>query len=373
MFYFLHLHKCAGSTFVDLAESNGVVLFKPNANGNPLNPLTGKRWAFWEWDEIEQRYLASSQHFGFIANERELGREHEFYEGVTYVVNLRDPIERMLSHFEWRYRDKFDSERSAHERAKAFVDYVGSHKSVWWAENYFVHALTHSSGKSGRTERPALDLLSLAKKRLENFDRIFFVDRFDSDVLAMKAYGWTPAERRLKSLSSDGAARASVRDALSEFPDMLKRILSRNEDDLELYAYARRIADERGRAVPARRFTASRHERPESNRFEFLLFCAHEAHVLGRSAECRELLASARDLATPADLDGIERGAFVETAAARFASPVKAAARPARQAIKDERVATKSAARDAKKQRKLEKQEKKREHKKAKAARKAAS
>jgi hypothetical protein len=156
MFYFLHLHKCAGSSFVDLAQSNGVKLFKPNGNGNPLNPLTGRRWAFWEWDEIEQRYFASSQHFGLIANERELGRDHEFYDGVTYVVILRDPIERMLSHFEWRYRDKLDGERTPRGRAEAFAEYMGNQKSVWWAENYFVHAFTHSSGRSGAAARPAV-------------------------------------------------------------------------------------------------------------------------------------------------------------------------------------------------------------------------
>jgi hypothetical protein len=375
MFYFLHLHKCAGSSFVDLAQSNGVKLFTPNGNGNPLNPLTGRRWAFWEWDEAEQRYLASSQHFGLIANERELGREHEFYEGVTYVVILRDPIERMLSHFEWRYRETLKGNRTTRDRAKAFTDYLQNHKSVWWAENYFVHAFTYSSGRNGAAARPAADLLGLAKQRLENFDHIFFVDRFDADVGAMHTYGWKPVERRLKSLTGGGPTRAGVREALLEFSDVWNKIRSRNEDDFDLYAHARTLADRRDRRqVPNRKFTVSRHERPESDRFEFLLYCAYEAHVLGESADSRMLLGEALQHAADDDLDGQSRETFVDTALARFAVPARAAVRPERQTARDQRVASKSAARAEKAQRKLEKKEKKeqrRAHKEAKAAKKA--
>jgi hypothetical protein len=371
MFYFLHLHKCAGTTFVDLAKTSGVRLFKPNGNGNPLNPLTGRRFAFWEWDEREQRYFLSSRQYGLVANERELGRDHEFYEGVTYVVILRDPVERMLSHFEWRYRDTLDHDRSPKERARAFVDYVQSHKSVWWAENYFVHALTFSSGKSGQAQRGDAELFELAKKRLQNFEHIFFVDRFDSDVTAMQAYGWAAPERRLKSIGPEGTARSSVSAALEEFPDMHKKILARNEDDLELYAFARKLAAKRSpKDVPARKFTISRHERPESDNFEFNLFCAYEAHVGGKAEECRELLDLARSCGIPDEIEDIDAASYIATAVARFNAPKASPVRPARKAFKDGKVAAKSAERQAKLERRAAKQERKKLHQKDKVAKK---
>jgi hypothetical protein len=204
---------------------------------------------------------------------------------------------------------------------------------------------------------------------------IFFVDRFDSDVGAMQAYGWSPGDRRLKSLAAGGVARGSVRDALRELEDVWKKLQAQNEDDFELYAYARKLADKRDhRQIPGRRFTASLRGRPESDRFEFLLYCAYEAHALGQPDDVRALLGQALRRASDEDLAGFDRGGFADAAIAAFASPAKAAPRPERQVARNERQAAKSAARGAKMQRKLQKKEKKEQkqaQKSAKAAKKA--
>ena len=52
LIWFQHVHKAAGTLVVNLAKENGEVLFKNNANGNPLDE-NGDRLELWNYSAEE--------------------------------------------------------------------------------------------------------------------------------------------------------------------------------------------------------------------------------------------------------------------------------------------------------------------------------
>ena len=69
---------------IGLARTN-VFLFRPEATGNPLNPLTGERISYWLRNADEQQYFLTA------------GAGESFFDGVIYCTILRDPIDLLFS------------------------------------------------------------------------------------------------------------------------------------------------------------------------------------------------------------------------------------------------------------------------------------
>src|SRR6185312_15252061 len=130
--YFLHITKCAGTSFVTLARKN-VSLFRPGANGNPLNPLTSKRLRYWTWTPAEQRYFLSSGLCELVANENQLGADFEFYADVRYITILRDPLDRLFSEYQFRMRP--DKTKSIEERGRLFANFLERDQGTRWRRN----------------------------------------------------------------------------------------------------------------------------------------------------------------------------------------------------------------------------------------------
>src|ERR1044071_8786024 len=140
MFYFLHITKCAGSSFIQLARKN-VSLYFPNANGNPLNPLTGQRLNYWCWSPAEQCYFLTTPLWQLVANEREMGRDAPFIDGVVYVPVLREPLDRIFSEYQFTIERPYQ-ERPLEERGRRFALFL-KNRGTRWRRNTLLRTLTY--------------------------------------------------------------------------------------------------------------------------------------------------------------------------------------------------------------------------------------
>ena len=317
MFYFLHITKCAGTSFIALARKN-VSLFRPCANGNPLNPLTSNRLQFWTWSPEEQRYFLSSGLCELIANENQLGVHHQFYEGTSYITILRDPLDRLFSEYQFRSRGP-ENDVPLEVRGQKFAAFLENERGVSWRRNTLVTALSYRGGDS--TER-----LEVAKQRLLQFDHVFLTDCLSEDMKALAKYGWDHLQVPWKNTpaGAENAAGWSVaREALRDYPKLLEQLSAEHALDLELFAFAQAhfgphvvsIAGKERMPLPTPR------EMPESDNFEFLLYCAYEAHLKGDESGCIALLDRAGRFPEADEIFEGRSKNFVKRALQRFSAP----------------------------------------------------
>ncbi|HEX5422577.1 MAG TPA: sulfotransferase family 2 domain-containing protein [Candidatus Acidoferrales bacterium] len=317
MFYFLHITKCAGTSFIALARKN-VSLFRPCANGNPLNPLTSNRLQFWTWQPDEQRHFLSSGLCELIANENQLGLHHQFYEGVIHITILRDPLDRLFSEYQFRSRGP-ENDVPLEMRGRRFAAFLENERGVSWRRNTLVTALSYRGGDS--TER-----LDLAKQRLLQFDHVFLTDTLSEDMKVLGKYGWDHLQVPWKNTpaGTEKAAGWSVaREALRDHPKLLEQLSAEHSLDLELFAFAKAHFARRAANVeqPQRAPLPSTREMPESDNFEFLLYCAYEAHLKGDESGCMTFLSRAGRFPEADEIFEGRGKAFVKRALQRFSAP----------------------------------------------------
>lgn len=317
MFYFLHVSKSAGSSFIALARKN-VTMFLPNANGNPINHVTGERLKYWKWTPEEQHHFLTAGTWQLVANENQLGHKHEFFDGVRYIVILREPLDRLFS--AWQFAiEKPDKEVPLEERGRKFAQFLHNEKGINWRRNYLVNTLTYQD----RNQSP--ERLEIAKQRLAQFDHVFLMDDLATDIRALAHDGWTQLDLPWRNTAAPGEANwSAARAALADHPDLLEGLTQANEHDLALYAYARALVERRRAAPPQveRRKVPDR-VMPESDNFEFIVACAYEAFLKQDMPGCRKLLKRADSLPEASTMDPPRRD-FVEFALRRFAAPDRA-------------------------------------------------
>jgi hypothetical protein len=317
MLYFLHVSKCAGSSFIALARQN-LRLFVPNANGNPINLVTGERLKFWRWAPEEQHYFLSSDAWQLVANENQLGRTVDFFEDVTYVTILREPIDRLFS--QWQFAvEKPSKDESLEERGRKFAHFLQSESGMNWRRNYLLATLTYQERQDPRR-------LELAKERLEQFDHVFLMDTLGEDIRVLAKHGWSNVDLPWRNTAAPGEASwSAARAALSGHPDLLKRLIETHAEDIELYDYARAMTQRR-KSEPAKieQRVALTRQMPESDNFEFVIICAYEAHLNGDEVRCRELLKQAETLPDAAEVNIRKNRNLTEFALRRFGAPERA-------------------------------------------------
>jgi hypothetical protein len=318
MLYFLHISKCAGSSFITLARKN-LRLFTPNANGNPINLVTGERLAYWKWAPEEQQYFLSSDAWQLVANENQLGRKAEFFAGVTYVTILREPIDRLFS--QWQFAvEKPGKDEPLEERGRKFARFLQTESGRSWKRNYLLATLTYQGHRDPQR-------LAIAKQRLEQFDHVFLMDSLAEDIRVLANDGWTDVDLPWRNTAAPGEASwSAARAALSGHPDVLERLLETHAEDIELYDYARALVERRKAERPQlkRHPAISHREIPDSDNLEFIVICAYEAHLNGDEARCRELLKQAEKLPEAAEVNIRKNPNLTEFALRRFSAPQRA-------------------------------------------------
>jgi hypothetical protein len=314
MIYFLHISKCAGSSFIALARRNAR-LFQPNANGNPINPVSGERVKFWRWTPKEQHYFLSSPAWDLVANENQLGPRVKFLDGVSYVTILREPLDRLFS--AWQFAvEKPGKEEPLEERGRKYAQFLRA-DGLQWRRNYLLSTITYQERHNGR------ERLAIAKQRLEQFDHVFLMDTLAADVGAMAREGWTHLDLPWRNTAAPGEVSwSAARAALRDYPDLLQALIAHNQEDIELYDFACELVARRktGRVELARDLAGER-EMPDSDDFEFLVCCAYEAYLQNDEARCTEILGTAEKHPDASEVDIRMNKTLSEFALRRFGAP----------------------------------------------------
>ena len=146
----------------------------------------------------------------------------------TYITFLRDPVERIISHF---YYVRSSPAHYFHEQSRrlnlaAFVEYC--------SDNDQTRQLAGRCGVPSARTNPT-EMLEVAKGNLaEHFVAVGITEDFDRSIVLMKrVLGWRHAFYVRENVSRDHPRR----DELSR--EALDAIRGHNELDLDLYQYAR--------------------------------------------------------------------------------------------------------------------------------------
>jgi len=176
--YYLHLHKCGGTSFCKTARLNGEQgNFKDNCNVQPDQRCCGKI------DTIEDQIaFAKKTSYSVVANEQYMMNDmvHSHYR---YVTSLRSAKARYLSHY--RHANPRDS------------------YNVWLRSQPDNWNTRHICG-TRCVQRPQLYItradFDYTLKRLRNFDNVLFLDDWNAtfNQLASKI-GWKPWKNNMYS------------------------------------------------------------------------------------------------------------------------------------------------------------------------------
>lgn len=181
MIYFLHIHKCGGSTFVNLATKNGEILHNPNKNGNPYG-TDGKIIPFWNYSKTELEKFFSSSNFTFCSNETCLKYMH-CDKSIKYVSIIRHPIDIIISCYHHQ-NEGTKSNISFHDfvKKKKLLE-RGKLSLQDYETQYFNNPLIfYFSGCSD---------IQIAMENAKKFDAIICLDNYKKDIRIMQEIaGW---------------------------------------------------------------------------------------------------------------------------------------------------------------------------------------
>ncbi|MBN1536756.1 MAG: glycosyltransferase [Anaerolineales bacterium] len=165
---------------------------------------------------------------------------HEYMpQPCKYVTMLREPIDRVISHY---YYAKRTSNHYLYEKIAAenitLKDYV-TRQLTLEVNNGQTRLLAELNHPVPYGEAPQ-ELLESAKQNLSDyFVMMGLMERFDESLLIMKRlFGWDDVFYERKNVSKE-------RSAINELPaDVLDVIVAHNQLDIELYKHVQALLDE---------------------------------------------------------------------------------------------------------------------------------
>lgn len=236
-------------------ENPEVLLFLhiPKTGGSTLRRILARIYPLWETVRIYPPRMGDPEGYlrKVLADEERTvscvvghfpyGLHESIPLSSTYLTMVRDPVDRVLSHYHFMRRTE---DHPLHERAGSMTvrEYVGD-PSRWDVDNGQVRYLTdnltlpHDRRYKELGERH----LREAKRVLEQEDVIVgTTNRFDLSVLlAADRLGW-PAPHYIRR--NVGSERPRAEDLTEE---TLRLIKDRNRLDMELHRYAQKLLEKR--------------------------------------------------------------------------------------------------------------------------------
>ena len=221
---FLHIPKAAGTTLHSILESH----YPPANTYSIYDPdLPAKEFAAWPREKREPiRLLKGHVAFGL----------HEYLVGeTTYITVLRDPVERVKSHY--YYAKRYPTHylyKEITERNMSLKDYATARLSDE-LDNGQVRMLAGIvSDKDVALGACSAGLLKQAQQNIErHFAVTGLAERFDESLALMAirlGWDWIPSYESLNVAPEKGQVDADTREAIERA----------NPLDCELYAWAKR-------------------------------------------------------------------------------------------------------------------------------------
>ena len=184
LIWFQHIHKAAGTLVVNLARANGEILYKNNANGNPLDEH-GERIELWKYDEGQLKSFVDSceqERVTFVATEhgspdfKVLHRDSR----VVLLTTLRDPLSRAVSNYNHAYF-------GGYTKASNIGDFL-SESRFFMSDNFYVR--TFSRKEQFPLEAISEEDLETAKGALALFDLVLLLGKIDLLTTLSEEFGW---------------------------------------------------------------------------------------------------------------------------------------------------------------------------------------
>lgn len=226
--FFQHMHKAGGTVFCRVAFENDV-RFGKNDNCNPLD-ASGKLIALNQLSISDQLRAIDRDKKKMIGNEAFLPASRTpLGDRLSYVVELRDPLNRWLSHFYHMVRDKRAKLREGVDRYQDGFD----RRNI--LDNFYVRMLTGVDWEVDVTRQH----FERALEVLNEFAIVFPAERLSEAVPLLKQLlGWKVFNiHETSDRVKEGEVRSS--NATKELdPIVLEKLKYRERFDIELYDYA---------------------------------------------------------------------------------------------------------------------------------------
>jgi len=222
---FLHIPKVGGTTVTNILLNQYERDRHLRLHGG-LNSDSIKK--FRQLSNAEKRYIRIiSGHIGF-------GIHHGYPCKTTYFTLLRDPVERVISHYYYvsRSPDNYLYERVTKNKI-SLEQYITEEmiKEINDSQVRFLSGI----GFHFDFNRCPNDLLELAKILLDEFFIVAgLVEHFDETMLLLKrALNWLPPVYSRQNTTRDRPKRKEIE------PEVIKLIKDHNRLDLKLYRYVK--------------------------------------------------------------------------------------------------------------------------------------
>jgi Sulfotransferase family len=218
---FLHLPKTAGSTVVRLLEreygSDAVLSLYDSTFGDEFSELAADRAA-------RTRAIAGHFYFGV----------HEHVPGpCRYFTFLREPIERIVSHYHFvrRQPKHYLYEAATSMSIGGYVEFCGAAEP-----NNDQTRLLAGRETASLDGACSPEMLPVAERNLDRHCVVGLTDEFDRSLLLLAhAFGW----RRPYYVKQNVSGRDRRREELDD--ETRGAIVARNSLDIELYRYGREL------------------------------------------------------------------------------------------------------------------------------------
>jgi glycosyltransferase involved in cell wall biosynthesis len=217
---FVHVPRTGGTSVVSAIEAaydpNAVLRIYdgPGVAAELLAQLTGRE---------KESLRAVVGHIAYGA--------HEHLPGARYVTFVRDPVERVISHYNFV---RTHPELPGHDRAldgiTSLEEYVTASPHAYLVNNGMTRLLGGELSRPGVP--PTTETLARAKRNLDGFAFVGVQERFDESMQQLAdVFGWPPIAPVRENAGIDRPTRADLPPATVEL------IEARNQLDIALYEH----------------------------------------------------------------------------------------------------------------------------------------
>jgi len=237
---FIHIPKTAGRTLNSIIREqyeSTAIFSNARAVMSRLGPDWGKKPASQRW-EISKEILANlpereKRKIKILFGHMNFGRHELLPQPCTYITLLRNPVERVISHFYHIKRMKnhylYDIIETQHLSVGDFIE-----KGITFTADNGQTRIISGVGDAVDYGGCTRGILDRAKSNLERyFPIVGLTEQFDQTLILLKqTFNWNLTDYARENVTRD-------RPSLNDIPKHDRQIIEKyNQLDLELYEFA---------------------------------------------------------------------------------------------------------------------------------------